>query len=81
MVSNVPGYGTSSVAQMTFALLLELCHHVQRHSDSVMEGRWASSPDWCYWDYPLVELVEKQSALSALEELASRLAISLRLLV
>src|SRR5439155_10696806 len=53
IVANVPGYGTASVAQMTFALLLELCQHVQRHSDSVMDGRWASSVDWCYWNFPL----------------------------
>jgi glycerate dehydrogenase len=44
---------------MTFALLLELCLHVQRHSDTVMEGKWAKSSDWCYWDYPLVELLGK----------------------
>jgi len=59
VVANVPGYGTSSVVQLTFALLLELCLHVQRHSDSVMEGKWAKSADWCYWDYPLVELSGK----------------------
>lgn len=59
MVTNVPGYGTTSVVQLTFALLLELCFHVQRHSDSVMEGKWARSADWCYWDYPLVELSGK----------------------
>ena len=59
IVANVPGYGTTSVVQLTFALLLELCHHVQRHSDTVMEGKWAKSPDWCYWDYPLVELFGK----------------------
>jgi glycerate dehydrogenase len=59
IVSNIPGYGTASVVQMTFALLLELCQHVQRHSDSVMEGRWAASADWCYWDFPLIELADK----------------------
>lgn len=59
IVSNVPGYGTTSVVQMTFALLLELCVHVQRHSDAVIRGRWANSPDWCFWDYPLVELAGK----------------------
>lgn len=59
MVANVPGYGTTSVAQMTFALLLELCHHVQHHSNTVMDGRWVRSADWCYWDYPLVELAGK----------------------
>ena len=59
IVSNVPGYGTTAVVQMTFALLLELCLHVQRHSDAVMDGKWARSADWCFWDYPLVELSGK----------------------
>lgn len=59
LVANVPGYGTASVAQLVFALLLELCHHVQRHSDSVMGGKWAGSPDFCYWDFPLMELAGK----------------------
>lgn len=59
IVSNIPAYGTYSVAQLTFALLLELCLHVQRHSDSVREGKWAASRDWSYWDYPLVELAGK----------------------
>lgn len=59
IVSNVPDYGSYSVAQLTFALLLELCHHVQRHSDSVRDGKWSASKDWCYWDYPLVELAGK----------------------
>ena len=59
IVSNVPGYGTTSVVQMTIALLLELCLHVQRHSDAVREGKWSKSADWCFWDYPLVELAGK----------------------
>ncbi|UFH52080.1 D-2-hydroxyacid dehydrogenase [Spirosoma sp. KNUC1025] len=59
IVSNVPGYGTPSVVQMTFALLLELTQHVKHHSDAVREGRWAKSVDWCFWDYPLVELADK----------------------
>lgn len=59
IVSNIPDYGSYSVAQLTMALLLELCHHVQRHSDSVHKGKWASSKDWCFWDYPLVELAGK----------------------
>ena len=58
-VSNVPGYGTPSVVQLTFGLLLELCLRVQRHSDAVTSGRWASAPDFCFWDYPLVELTGK----------------------
>lgn len=56
IVTNVPGYGTPSVAQATFALLLELTNHVGHHSRAVRQGRWASSPDFCFWDQPLVEL-------------------------
>ncbi len=59
VVTNIPTYGTDAVAQFTFALLLEVAHHVQRHSDSVMEGRWSAHPDFCYWDYPLMELLDK----------------------
>ncbi|HTD85693.1 MAG TPA: D-2-hydroxyacid dehydrogenase [Candidatus Binatia bacterium] len=56
VVTNVPTYGTRSVAQMTFALLLELTQHVGHHAQTVRDGRWTRSPDFCYWDYPLVEL-------------------------
>ena len=55
-VTNVPTYGTKSVAQMTFALLLELAHHVGHHARTVREGRWTHNADFCYWDYPLLEL-------------------------
>jgi glycerate dehydrogenase len=55
-VTNVPIYGTRSVAQTTFALLLELTQRVGHHAQTVREGRWAASPDFCYWDYPLIEL-------------------------
>ena len=58
-VSNVPSYGTAAVAQFAMALLLELCHHVAHHSEAVHQGRWAASPDWCFWDYPLIELSGK----------------------
>ncbi|HEY0455891.1 MAG TPA: D-2-hydroxyacid dehydrogenase [Verrucomicrobiae bacterium] len=56
VVTNIPAYGTASVAQMTFALLLELTQHAGHHSDTVRQGRWAKSPDFCYWDFPLIEL-------------------------
>ncbi len=59
VVSNIPAYGTMSVAQMTFALLLELCHRVQQHSDSVYAGKWSRSRDFCFWDSPQVELAGK----------------------
>jgi glycerate dehydrogenase len=59
IVSNVPGYGTGAVAQFVFALLLELYLHVQKHSDAAMNGKWARSADFCFWDYPLIELAGK----------------------
>ena len=55
-VTNVPTYGTASVGQFAIALLLEICHHVAHHDKAVHEGRWASCPDFCFWDYPLIEL-------------------------
>jgi glycerate dehydrogenase len=55
-VTNIPTYGTQSVAQMTFALLLELTQHVGHHAATVRAGRWTASQDFCYWDYPLIEL-------------------------
>ncbi len=58
-VCNVPTYGTASVSQFSIALLLEICHHIGHHSASVHAGNWASNQDWCYWDYPLIELEGK----------------------
>lgn len=58
-VCNVPTYGTASVSQFSIALLLEICHHIGHHSASVHAGNWASNADWCYWDYPLIELEGK----------------------
>jgi glycerate dehydrogenase len=55
-VTNIPTYGTRSVAQAAFALLLELTQHVGHHAQTVREGRWTRNIDWCYWDYPLIEL-------------------------
>ena len=56
VVTNIPTYGTRSVAQMTFAHLLELTQHVGHHAETVRQGRWTQSKDFCYWDFPLVEL-------------------------
>ncbi len=55
-VTNVPGYSTASVAQLTFALLLELTHRTGHHAQAVRDGRWAAGADFCFWDFPLVEL-------------------------
>ena len=56
VVTNIPGYSTQAVAQFVFALLLEVCCHVQHHSDSVHAGDWVRSKDFCYWKSPQLEL-------------------------
>ena len=60
-VANVPTYGTASVGQFAIALLLEICHHIGHHSESVHQGNWERCADFCYWDYPLIELDGKTS--------------------
>jgi glycerate dehydrogenase len=62
-VSNVPVYGTDNVAQFTFALLLELCHHVGGHGELVRAGKWTANPDFCFWKWPLTELAGKKMGL------------------
>lgn len=63
VVTNIPTYGTTAVAQFTFALLLEICHHVGAHSDAVYQGDWSRSPDFCFWNHPLMELAGKTIGL------------------
>ena len=57
--TNIPTYGTAAVGQFAIAMLLEICHHIGHHDRAVKEGRWASCPDFCFWDYPLIELAGK----------------------
>ncbi len=59
IVCNVPAYSTNSVAQFTFALLLELCHQVGAHSQAVHRGDWSNCPDFCFWYTPQMELTGK----------------------
>ncbi|MDR3121155.1 MAG: D-2-hydroxyacid dehydrogenase [Clostridiales bacterium] len=59
LLSNIPTYGTAAVGQFAIALLLEVCHHIGHHDRAVHDGRWESSTDWCFWDYPLIELADK----------------------
>lgn len=59
IVTNIPTYGTAAVGQFAIGLLLEICHHIGHHSQAVHDGRWENNPDWCFWDYPLVELAGK----------------------
>jgi glycerate dehydrogenase len=58
-VCNIPTYGTTAVAQFAFAQLLNICHHIQDHANTVKEGKWTACPDFCYWDFPLTELAGK----------------------
>ncbi len=84
VVANVPAYSTASVAQLTFALLLELTHHVGHHAASVREGGWVQSPDFAYWDYPLVELAGLQMGLigfGAIAQAVARIALAFGLRV
>lgn len=73
-VTNVPTYATSAVAQAAIALLLELCHHVQAHSDAVRQGEWARCPDFCFWKYPLVELAGKTMGIIGFGRIGRRTA-------
>lgn len=58
-VCNVPTYGTAAVAQFTFSLMLEICNAVGLHNEAVHRGDWASSPHFCFWNTPQMELAGK----------------------
>jgi glycerate dehydrogenase len=73
-VTNIPTYGTDSVAQFTFALLLELCHHVAAHADATRAGEWSRSEDFSFWKTPLVELAGKTIGLIGLGQIGRRVA-------
>ena len=62
-VSNIPAYSTMSVAQMVFSLLLAITNRVEHYTDQNRRGRWASNPDFCYWDHPLIELAGKRMGI------------------
>ncbi|SEJ61419.1 glycerate dehydrogenase [Dyadobacter koreensis] len=74
VVTNVKAYGPLSVAQHTFALLLALVNHIELHSQSVMNGDWSASADFCYWKTPLVELAGKTMGLVGLGDIGSHVA-------
>lgn len=63
VVTNIPAYGTAAVAQFTLALILELCHHIGEHSRAVFNGDWTKSGDFCFWNYPLIELAGKKMGI------------------
>ena len=74
-VTNVPGYSSDSVAQLTFALLLELCHHTGEHSRRVLEEKaWSRQPYYCFWDFPLSELAGRTMGVVGLGRIGLRVA-------
>ena len=77
-VSNIPVYGTDSVAQYAMALLLELCHHVGHHDNAVHQGGWKNSGYWSFWETPLMELAGKTIGLIGFGRIGQRVGHSLR---
>ena len=65
-VMNVPTYGTQIVGQYAVGLLLEICSHFAHHDQAVKEGRWENNADWCFWDYPMIELYGKTAGIIGL---------------
>ncbi|MDE6857533.1 MAG: D-2-hydroxyacid dehydrogenase, partial [Alistipes sp.] len=63
VVTNIPAYGTASVAQTVFAHLLAIAQRVEHYTDENRRGRWSRSADFCYWDFPLVELAGKRMGI------------------
>ncbi len=71
-VTNIPSYGTDAVAQYAISLLLEVTGRVGHHNDAVKAGRWASSGEWCFWDYPLMELAGKTMGIIGFGRIGQR---------
>lgn len=65
-VVNVPTYGTQIVGQYAVGLLLEICSHYGHHAQTVREVKWEKNPDWCYWDFPMIELYGKTAGIIGL---------------
>ena len=65
-VVNVPTYGTQNVSQYAVSLLMEICSHIGHHDRAVKEGRWQNNDDWCFWDYPMIELAGKTAGIIGL---------------
>lgn len=73
-VTNIPTYGTASVGQLAFALLLELCHHVGLHSEATRAGEWSRSEDFSFWKTPLIELAGKTLGIVGMGQIGRRVA-------
>ncbi|WP_018464747.1 D-2-hydroxyacid dehydrogenase [Segatella paludivivens] len=74
LVSNIPAYSTDSVAQMTFAHILNMVNRVEHYADLNRMGRWSNNPDFCYWDTPLMEISGKTIGILGLGSIGSKVA-------
>lgn len=74
VVTNIPAYSTDSVAQLTFAHILTIANRVEHYSEQNRNGRWSSSPDFVYWDTPLVELAGKTLGVVGLGRIGMKVA-------
>lgn len=73
-VTNIPAYSTDSVAQMTFAHILNITNRVEHYAMEVREGKWSAHPDFCYWNTPLPELAGKTLGIVGLGNTGMRVA-------
>lgn len=73
-VCNVPAYSTDSVAQMVFALILNMTNRVAHYARQTREGRWSAAPDFCYWDLPVSELTGKTLGIVGLGHIGAKVA-------
>lgn len=74
VVTNTPAYGTDAVAQMVFALLLQITNHVSHHDKEIKNGRWKREDEWCFWDMPLMELKGKTMGIIGFGAIGKKVA-------
>jgi glycerate dehydrogenase len=74
VVTNIPSYGTTGVAQFAMGLLLQLCHRIGAHSAAVHSGEWSLRPDFCFWDFPLIELTGKTIGIVGYGKIGRKMA-------
>ena len=73
-ISNVPGYGTTAVAQHVFAMILRVANRIAENAQSVAKGKWSNHKDWCYWEYPITELKDKVMGIVGLGAIGNQVA-------